>query len=303
MKNLTHRVICKIRMKIIYHKCAVRVKRILTKTRSKEIGRFWQEVPKVGEELKTTFNDKVGNGGLVLYANPFGTGKKFYGRFERDEMKMENLVSRIQKKNPGTDELLIQNAISFIKREILAALKEGKAVNLLDLGKLYISATGSTSSDSATDVSDLSLGVKFAASRLLKESIANVSIGSVVFSNTAPAITHIFNWFTGEESTTLTIGKNVILEGKRLKLGSEESGLYLAPVDANGDVSDDESDWLNCTELVRVNNPKKIDFYLPASLTDNTSYRIVIKSNYVNGTTKRKEPVYTYSDVVTVTAS
>ncbi|MBR1536282.1 MAG: hypothetical protein IJ630_05040 [Treponema sp.] len=31
-----------------------------------------------------------------------------------------------------------------------------------------------------------------------------------------------------------------------------------------------------------------------------TACRIVIKSNYVNGSTKRKEPVYTYSDVITV---
>ena len=253
------------------------------------------------EELKTSFSGKDGNGGLTLYANPFGTGKKFYGRFERDILSMENLVSRIQEKNPGADEIIINTAISYIKREILAALKEGKAVNLLDLGELYIAATGSTASDSKTDVSDLSLTVKFSASTVLRESIANVSIGKIMLSDTAPAITKIFNWFTGEESTTLTAGKNVILEGKRLKLGSENSGLFLASVDEKGEVSsDDEGTWIDCTSLVRVNTPKKIDFYLPTEATDGTSYRIVIKSNYVNGTTKRKEPIFTYSDVVTV---
>lgn len=56
------------------------------------------------EEIKTTFNGKYGNGGLTLYVNPFGTGKKFYGRFERDVLSMENLISRVQEKNPGTDE-------------------------------------------------------------------------------------------------------------------------------------------------------------------------------------------------------
>ena len=257
----------------------------------------------MAEEIKTTFNGKDGNGGLTLYANPFGTGKKFYGRFERDVLSMENLVSRVQQKNPGADEIIINTGISYIKREILAALKEGKAVNLLDLGELYIAATGSAASESKADCSDLSLTVKFSASQVLREAIANVSIGKIMLSDTTPAITKIFNWFTGEETTTLSAGKNVILEGKRLKLGSEDSGLYLAPVDEKGDCTDEESAWIDCTDLVRQNTPKKIDFYLPAEASTGTAYRIVLKSNYVNGTTKRKEPLYTYSEVVTIMAA
>lgn len=259
---------------------------------------FWKDC-KV-EEIKTTFNGKDGNGGLTLYVNPFGTGKKFYGRFERDVLSMENLISRVQEKNPGTDEIIIQTATSYLKREILAALKEGKAVNLLDLGELYIAATGSVSGDSAAEISELALAVKFSSSPVLREAIANVSIGKVVLSDTAPSISKIVNWFTGEESATLSFGKNVVLEGKRLKLGDEDSGIYLAPVDEKGDVSDEESSWVDCTDLVRQNTPKRLDFYLPAEATDGSRYRIVIKSTYVNGSSKRKEPVYTYSDVVTV---
>jgi len=253
------------------------------------------------EEIKTSFNGKIGKGGLVLYVNPFGTGKKFFGRFERDVLSMENLISRIQEKNPGADEIIIQTALSYLKREILTALKEGKAVNLLDLGELYIGACGSVASDSASEISDIALSVKFSASQVLRDSIANVSISNVVFYNTAPAISRIFNWFTGEETNTLTAGKNVILEGKRLKLGSAaNSGLYLAPADEKGEISDDETLWLNCTSLVRKNTQTKIDFYLPDEASSGSSYRIVVKSNYVNGNINRKEPVYTYSDLVTV---
>ena len=64
------------------------------------------------EEIKISFNEKTGNGGLTLYANPFGTGKKFYGRFERDVISMENLVSRVQQKNPGADEIIINTALT-----------------------------------------------------------------------------------------------------------------------------------------------------------------------------------------------
>lgn len=252
------------------------------------------------EELKTSFIGKDGKGGLTLYANPFGTGKKFYGRFDRDVISMENLLSRMQEKNPGIDEIIVNTAVGYIKREILLALKEGKAVNLLDLGELYIAATGSVADDS--EVSELVLAAKLSPSQLLKDAVANVSIGKVVFSDTAPAISRIINWFTGEESSELTAGKNVVLEGKRLKLGPEDSGLYLAPVDGRGGVSDDEDGWLDCTDLVRHNGPKKIDFYLPDTASADSKYRIVIKSTYLNGTSVRKEPVYTYSDVVSVVA-
>lgn len=252
------------------------------------------------EEIKTTFNDKDGNGGLTLYANPFDMGKKFYGRFERDLLSMENIVSRVQQRNPGADEIIINTSVSYIKREILAALMEGKAVNLLDLGELYIAASGSVASDSASDISELSLTVKFSPSPVLRDAVGNVSIGKVVFSNTAPSINKIFNWFTGKESNELTEGKSVILQGSRLKIGKEDSGLFLAPVDGKGDVSDEESSWIDCTSLVRQNTPKKIDFYLPSEAASGSRYRIVIKSNYVNGTTKRNEPIYTYSEVVTI---
>ena len=266
----------------------------------KQGGRLSERYIKV-EEIKTTFNGKDGKGGLTLYANPFGTGKKFYGRFERDVLSMENLLSKLQEKNPGIDEIIVNTAISYIKREILAALKAGKAVNLLDLGELYIAATGSVADDS--EVSELSLTAKFSPSPLLKEAVVNVSISNVVFSDTAPAINKVINWFTGEESLELTAGKSVVLKGKRLKLGPEDSALYLAPADEKGDVLDDESGWIDCTSLVRHNGPRKLEFYLPDTATAGSKYQIVIKSTYLNGTAMRKEPVYTYSDVVTISAA
>lgn len=287
--------------KILYHKSAARVK-INVKPREKgEAGLFLvKEI--IMEELKTSFDGKTGNGSVTLYANPFGTGKKYYGKFAKDTVSAENLVARIQEKNPGADEIIINTSISYLKREILTALKEGKAVNVLDLGIIYIAAVGSAEDDSATGMKDLELSVKFTPSQLLKDNVAKVQISNIVYSNTSPVINRITNWFTGEVSTSLTQGKNVVLEGKRLKLGEVNSGLYLAPVDSNT-VPVDESRWIDCTSLVRLNTPKKIDFYLPAEAQTGESYRIVVKSDFLKTGQSRKEPVYTYSDIVTVSAA
>ena len=48
---------------------------------------------------------------------------------------------------------------------------------------------------------------------VMREAIANVSIDNVVLSDTAPSISKLVNWFSGEESTALSFGKNVVLEG------------------------------------------------------------------------------------------
>lgn len=107
-------------------------------------------------------------------------------------------------------------------------------------------------------------------------------------------------------SLSITIhffSNSVVNAGEKFPDQGEDRGLFLAPVDEKGEVSDEESNWINCTNLVRQNTPKKIDFYLPSQVTDGSSYRIVVKSNYINGSTKRKKPVYTYSDIVTVTAA
>ncbi|MCH5291648.1 MAG: DUF4469 domain-containing protein [Treponema sp.] len=87
------------------------------------------------------------------------------------------------------------------------------------------------------------------------------------------------------------------------KAGPEDSGLYLAPAYEKGDVPDDESGWIACTSLVRQNSPRKPGFYLPDEAAEGSSYRIAVKSTYLNGAATRKEPVYTYSDVVTIVAA
>lgn len=251
-------------------------------------------------EVKTSFLGKTGECGLVLYANPFENGKKFYGRFESDHLSNENVIARIQKKNPGADEIIINASESYIKREIIDAVSEGKSVSVIGLGTFSLCVSGSVANDSSAEVSEMAIGIRFTPSQELKDAAASVKIGKVVFSDTAPVISKIVNWFTGESTAELTEGKNVVLEGKRLKIGDETSGLFLAPVDSSGNADDDESLWTDCTSLVRQNLPKKIDFYLPSSAKAGDKFRIVIKSNYLNGSSKRKVNIYTYSDVVTI---
>lgn len=253
-----------------------------------------------GDEVKTTFTGKAGSGGLTLYANHLKKGKEFYGRFSGEYLSNENVIARVQKKNPGTDELIISTSETYLKREILEAVAEGKAVSLLGLGTISLSAGGSCTDDSSEEISEMSLHLKFTPGQELKAAAAKVSIGNVIFSDTTPVISKITDWFTGKVTDRLTAGKNVLIEGKRLKIGDDFSGLFLAPSDEKGSTQSDESLWIDCTALIRVNKPKKIDFYLPPQAESGKNYRIVIKTNYINGKDRRKTPLYAYSGVITV---
>lgn len=254
------------------------------------------------EEVKTSVDGKAGVGGLVLYANHLEKGKQFFGRFEKNYVSNENVIASVQKKNPGTDELILNTSEGYIKREILEMIEAGNSVSLLGLGTLSIGASGSCNNDSAGEISELKLGIRFTPSSELKEAVSKVSIGKVVFSDSSPVINKITDKFTGLESVELTEGKSVLLEGKRLKLGDEQSAVYLAPVDEEGTVLADESLWTDCTGFVRVNQPKSVEFYLPSSVKAGGRYRIVIRSNHSSSSFRRKTYTTVYSDVVTIVA-
>lgn len=249
------------------------------------------------EEIKTSFNDKNGVGAVTLRANSLGKGKKFVAYFDRNVMSIEHLLANIKKKNPSADEIAINTSISYLKREILDTLKEGKAVNLLDLGVLYISASGSVANDSATEISALELAAKFTPSQIVKDAVSQVKIGKVTIANFDANITKIIDFFSGKESDELHIGKNVIIEGKKLKLGESNSGVYLAPISESGEMNTDSATWIDCSRLVRESTKSKINFFIPDDTAEGR-YRIVVKTSYTGSKDERKEPLYAYSEII-----
>ena len=68
--------------------------------------------------INTTFEDSGKSGRITLYANPFGNGAEYYGRFERNTVSSHTLIARIQKHKAGTNELAVQQIAGFIKEEI-----------------------------------------------------------------------------------------------------------------------------------------------------------------------------------------
>lgn len=126
----------------------------------------------MSKTVDTNFSDTNGMGEVKLYVNNLPSGKRFYGRFDRATVDMKTLIARIKEKGTATSKIDMLAVVGHVKEEIVAAVKNGEAVNLMDLGTVFISPIGSVNSTSGDE--EMSLTVKFTPSILLKDAVREV---------------------------------------------------------------------------------------------------------------------------------
>ena len=99
---------------------------------------------------------------------------------------------------------------------------------------------------------------------------------------------------------TVTRGGSLLLQGKGIKVGGDDSGIWFAPLIAEDKPDTDEGNWIKVESALIYNTQSKLLFTLPATLTADTKYRIIIRSRYSGKNSHlRKEIVETVSDILT----
>ena len=246
------------------------------------------------------YKDSDGTGTITLIENPFKSGGKYYARFDRTTVNIDHLIARIQKKEVGTNAIMAKHMASLFKAEILEALGRGEAVNVLDLGTLYITSNGLVKGDTPETASIPGFKVKFTCSKLTNEAVTKLGIKKVVMATTGPIIGMMTDLYTGLSERTFTAGKPMRIEGTRLTIIGEEGGIFFAPLDEAENPVSDETQWIKVEEnqIIR-NRSKMLEFFLPESLVVGTSYRIVLKTNYT-GKQQKKTYSKTISPMVTI---
>ena len=74
------------------------------------------------------------------------------------------------------------------------------------------------------------------------------------------------------------------------------------PLDSEGNVSKDESTWIEVSkETISCNKPKTLEFYVPDSIAQ-ADYKIVIRTRYCSGEKQLKSVLSTFSKTVNVAA-
>lgn len=246
------------------------------------------------------YEDSDGTGTVTLVANPFAKGGKYYAKFDRTTVNIDHLIARIQKKEVGTNAIMAKHMASLFKAEVLEALSRGEAVNLFDLGTLYITTSGTVKGNTPETASIAGFQVKFTSSKVTNEAVSSLGIKKIVMSDTSPIIGRMTDLYTGEETVAFTKGKAIRIEGSRLKISGEDGGVFFAPATEKGEPVADETQWIKVPKLIR-NVSKTIEFFLPPSLASDTPYCIVLKTNSSKGNTTKKSYAIAYSGTVTIT--
>lgn len=236
---------------------------------------------------------------VTLHENNFTKDGSYYATVSRNTATFKNILSEIAEDNKGMDPFLLQFAAILIQKKILKMLEQGKAVNVLDLGTMYIAMKCNAKGKS--DVSESgNFYIKFTPTPLANEAITSLSVDKIVYADGSPEITRIEDLSDTESEGKLTKGKPCRITGSRLKLGGENWGIYFAPVDSEGNLNSDESQWIKTDEssLFR-NKPSELNFFVPDSLSEG-SWKIVLRTSYLGKGTSRKTMLETISEIITV---
>lgn len=245
------------------------------------------------------YTDSDGKGTVTLVANPFEKGGKYYAKFDRTTVNIDHLIARIQKKEVGTNAIMAKHIASLFKAEILEALGRGEAVNIFDLGTLYITTNGKVKGDTPQTATIPGFQVKFTCSKITNDAVSALGIKKIVISDSSPIIGTMTDLFTGEEGTAFCAGKAIRIEGRRLKISGDDGGIIFAHATEKGEPDSDEAKWIKVSRIIR-NVSKILEFFLPSELETGVPYCIVLKTNSTSGKATRKTYSLACSNPVTI---
>lgn len=234
-------------------------------------------------DKRNSLNDKVN---VTMHSvSRLVSDKTFsYAKVQRNTAYIGNILDKVLETEKNLSRATLLYATDILRDGILSLLKEGKSVDILELGTLYLKpASGMETAN--PDVGDVpQMTAAFTPSALTIESARNVAVGEDVTRSSAPEITSVLDMKTEKFGTSISTGGTVKILGKRLKVAGNESskaGVFFAPCDASGGYQADMSDWICIPEnaLSLGNTAKTLVFNIPAAAVPGT-YRLIVRTAY-----------------------
>ena len=228
-----------------------------------------------------------------------------YAKVKRNTAYVGNIIDKVLEKEKNLTRESLLYAAGALRNGITDLLKIGKAVDVLELGILYIKpeAGMEKTNPDVTEIPNLTLA--FSPSDIALSAIKDVAIGSNVTESKLPVIERLFDVHTNSTSDVLTSGHSAKIHGKRLKIAGNEKnddfGVFFASCDENGKYEDEYSEWIRISpDSIIDNSTSCLMFELPESVAKGT-YKIIVQTAYGSGTrvnkTVRKA---VYDNIVTV---
>lgn len=232
----------------------------------------------------------------VKLSNNAFNEENYVVRVPRDTVSVNGIVSEIAAGYPSIDPYVIIHALELVKAKTLELLQQGRSVDIMELGTMYIKPTGTVTRDNP-QVTDLpSLSLAFTPSTAAKEALAKVSANSFMISDSAPQIQLFYDlrfhleWQCYASSAIRVTGAKMKLAENDDGSYMEDNGVWFAPYDSStGSYDPDQSEWMPVAgDDIYTNYPKKLEFFAPAGLVTGNQYYLIIRSTYLGKDQQRK---------------
>lgn len=227
-------------------------------------------------QLEKGDSKPVSNISINAYKNHLDKkGNSSYGRVNAPTKRITiaNLSALIADRHSGVEPGMIAFVARLLHEETMRQLHEGKSVEALGLGTVYIGTKGSMKGDNPSLAEAPKFVVKFKASQGLKLNLHDIKVASITPISCLPIINLVEDMKTKKMNTEVKKGTIVKLTGKRLRVEGNkltEIGLFLYK---------DDGTFIRVTasELLR-NEPSCIEFELPGLAVVGSSYSITIRN-------------------------
>ncbi len=243
------------------------------------------------------FNEKETESSVsvTLGANSFNDGT-YIARVPRKALDLDNILTDISADYPSLDPFVIAHAAELIKRQILKYIKEGKAVNILEIGTIYPAPKGTVSraNPQGSELPDLEL--RFRPSKEASSALSAVKPMSFMIKTNEPAISRVISLKGEAEEGKLYRGYPVRITGENLKIAGEAAGVFFVPADAEGAPDADENKWIAADASYLMRNwPKTLEFAISDEAKEQMSYFVAVRTQYCRSGILRKEAVTGFS--------
>ncbi len=246
-------------------------------------------------QIEQEFTNSSNKVSISIQKAIFSESESFFGRVSRNTVNIDNMISSICEKVPSYNKYELKRFAKDLKTEIQANIANGKSVNLLDLGTMYIALSKSMKIAPKTASEVSALTVKFSPSRILTDSVKKIEIDKIVFASTEPLISNVECLWDGVGENVVLCNKIIRITGSKLKIEGPDGGVFFCPVDSSEKPVMDETEWIKA--IVTRNLPKSVEVYVPASLESGQKYAVCIKTRPHAGN------IYTLGFSNTLTAS
>jgi len=247
----------------------------------------------------STFNKSDNVLSVSLISSNFTKNGEMIGKVSRNTATLENMISDIIDENRGIDPYMINHSAILLQQQIIKNLKAGKAVNVLDLGILYIGIKGTIKGKTPDEAVISDFDIRFTPSSLAQDTVKDLQVDKFVLSDSNPHISSVINGLS-KQANILTPNILCCITGSRLKLGGDTYSISLVPLDEDGNESKLLPPVVISSDRIYSNTSKCVEFFVPKDIDANQKYVIKVTTSFLGYNQSRKTPVSAVSEVVTI---